>query len=857
MNKLFYVVVNEGVPTKIRAAVRLALLATGLSTGSLLGSHAFAASETKDGPTTDLSKVTVTSRNREEVAQDVPLPVQVLGGAQLERDGVVSIWDLPEKVPNLQMNPPGENARKVSPSIRGIGRNGANDSAEGSVGVIVDGVTLYYAGQAWSDYVDLDRIEVLRGPQGTLMGKNTTLGAINIVTKTPSFVRASSFEVDAGSLDTLSGKFSTTGPIIDDLLAFRGTFVVDRVSGLFTNTYQSMGHAKETWNEKNRLAGRVQFLFTPTENIRDRVILDKLRSDERVNLSFPWDNGPAVWSDGVLRATVTAPPAYSNGPYVNYGYLGKFAQRAEWFHNADGSPYQPLLGSTDFENAEARPQITNQWGASNQFDWTVFNHTLTSITAYRYQDFDIKNGGATRFYIGNGGQQLWNEQFSEELRITSDPGHTIDYQAGLYYLKAEVYSDDPDYNGPDAGAWFASNGQYNTLIATPSGRELLGASLNGLYQSIVTDAEVESAAIYGQADWHITDKAILTAGLRQTHENKTNRVSLQLDRPGLPLTAAYYPQATAAELVAANGVRDGRIGAPYDFYEGNPLEDDLTAWNIGPSYKLSKDVLLYASVGQGIKSGFIYFNPSSRPDLPGFETDIKQEKSLDYELGIKTLLLNRKLQLNVNLYQTQVTDYQTSFTNIQPDGVTVITAWTNAPGVKATGVEFESAYQVTPALSFTASGAYNRATYDSQWLVAKAEIDTSLPQYSGVNIRNRFNDFNGEQLAYAPLVTFNVGLNYQIPIGDYLARATINDSYRSGTYLNANRAASTYQDAYNLVNVGVGVLTQDHKYELAVNVRNALDQFYATSKGVYSSTAARTLALGAPRFWEIALRVKL
>jgi iron complex outermembrane receptor protein len=111
--------------------------------------------------------IIVTSRNREEIAQDVPLPVTVLGGDRLDREDIKSIYDLPSKVPNLRLNNAGENARKVSPSIRGLGRGGANDSMEQSVGVIVDGVTLYYSGQAWNDYVDLDRIEVLNGPQGT------------------------------------------------------------------------------------------------------------------------------------------------------------------------------------------------------------------------------------------------------------------------------------------------------------------------------------------------------------------------------------------------------------------------------------------------------------------------------------------------------------------------------------------------------------------------------------------------------------------------------------------------------------------------------------------------------------------
>jgi iron complex outermembrane receptor protein len=186
-----------------------------------------------------LATVMVTSRNREEIAQDVPLPVQVIGGEQLERDGVKSIWDLTGKAPNLQLNPPGENARKVSISIRGVGRNGANDSAEGSVSTIVDGVPLYYSGQAWSDYVDLDRIEVLRGPQGTLIGKNTTLGAVNIITRPPSFKPAHSFSISAGNQNDLTGRFSSTGPIVDGLLAYRAAFVADRADGYYTNTYQS------------------------------------------------------------------------------------------------------------------------------------------------------------------------------------------------------------------------------------------------------------------------------------------------------------------------------------------------------------------------------------------------------------------------------------------------------------------------------------------------------------------------------------------------------------------------------------------------------------------------------------------
>ncbi len=289
-------------PKVIAAAVSFVI-------GTSLGSFNVYAAETADKDkgkvkekAVKLETVLVTSRNRAEAAQEVPLPVRVIGGERLDRDDIKSVWDLPSVAPNLQLNNPGENARKVSPGIRGLGRGGANDSMEQSVGTIVDGVTLYYSGQAWADYVDLDRIEVLYGPQGTLVGKNTSLGAIKIATKAPSFKPASKFEVTAGELNTLQGKFSTTGPLIDDLLAYRGSFLVTRQDGLYDNTYLNFGKSRETWREANKAAGRIQFLLTPNEDFTGRFIFDKLRSDERVNTgNVLASNGPDTFADGSAR----------------------------------------------------------------------------------------------------------------------------------------------------------------------------------------------------------------------------------------------------------------------------------------------------------------------------------------------------------------------------------------------------------------------------------------------------------------------------------------------------------------------------------------------------------------------------
>jgi iron complex outermembrane recepter protein len=843
-------------------------LIVGTSLAAFQPAHAAETDKDKKDKAVKLETVVVTSRNRAEAAQDVPLPVRVIGGERLDREDIKSVWDLPAVAPNLQLNNPGENARKVSPGIRGLGRGGANDSMEQSVGTIVDGVTLYYSGQAWADYVDLDRIEVLYGPQGTLVGKNTSLGAIKIATKAPSFKPSSSVEITGGELNTLQGKFSTTGPLIGDLLAYRGTFLVDRKDGLYDNTYLNYGKSRETWRESNKIAGRIQFLLTPNEDLTGRFIFDKLRSDERTNTGNKLvSNGPATWADGTVRPT-TAPIVDNTGytvvgdDFETYGYLGKFAERAAWFHNDDGSVYQPPVGTTDIENSEARPQITNQWGSSAQFDWHVENHTITSITAYRYQDFDIKNGGQFGpFYVSNSGQQLWNDQFSQELRIASDtePGKFFDYQAGIYYLDAEVYSDDPSYYGPDAGAWFAKTAQYKALIQAPdaqkslraAGRELLRASLDGVYQSSVTDATVSSLAAYAQVDLHFTEQFNLSLGVRDTDESKNNKIATQLDRPGEDLQKlkdAYG--ATDAQLAAAKAIRAGQVPvAAFDFVAGNEINDNLVAWNISPSYKVNDDFNVYASVGKGVKSGFIYFGQYVAPDLndPNFVSYIKPEETLDYELGFKSLLLDRTLQLNANLYDTQVTDYQASWTRTNPrDEGTFITAWGNAPKVEAKGIELEANYRLNKEWDFNLAAAYNEATYEAEWLVQAPEISTT-----------KYIDRNGEQIANVPKVVVNYGFNYQTPIAGYLGRVTLQNTYKSGSYFNDNHAEFTWQKAYNITNLGLALGSLNKKWEAQLNVRNLLDTDYAIRRTTFTSTAGQSVEIGAPRYWSLTLKYSL
>jgi iron complex outermembrane receptor protein len=785
-------------------------------------------------PSETLDAVVVTSRNKEEIAQDVPLPISVVGGKTLDRDNVVTVNELVKKVPNLGVF--GSNPRQTSIAIRGIGKNSANDTMEPSVGVIVDGVVSSYVGQSWNDFVDLDRIEVIRGPQGTLLGKNTTLGVINISTKAPSFTPGYTYEARVGEHNELTGKFSATGPVIDNLLAYRGSFFLTKKDGVLDNTWQS---GPETWNETNRIGGRLQFLATPTDTLSARVILDQTQSVENGNKSLLVSNGPAFFENGPARTTT-------------------FASRLSrsYFNNADGTPYQPQFGDNKIEDAKARPQRTKQSGISTELKWNINDaYTLTSLTAKRQQHFDIKNGGVTHFDIGDGGQQLWNDQISQEIRLSFAGNEHYDYQVGLYYMDAEVYSDDPTAFGADAGAFNASNSQYAAL-SDPRYRGLLRDSQDGVYRSYVLNPTTQSLAAFGQLNWYLTDKTTLTLGLRNTYEKKEGRNRRELDRAGKDLTddskAANYGLnlANAADLAAWNAAKAlyrSASGTSYDWIKGKTINDNSVAWLISPSYKWSKDLMFYTSAAYGEKSGAVEFNTDSSSPNYGQPQNVDAEKALDFELGFKSMLFERKVLLNANLYYTKVTDYQGNLTvpdTTQPSGLRTYLG--NIPGVRARGIEFETAFAATPNFSLNLNGSYNDAVY--------TEFTTTAPDLS----TNQLADYSGRQLHGAPKVTLNYGFDYNKPLGGgYAAHIYLTNSYRSGTYLASNQSKFTWQEGYTLTDGGIGIAKGNGKYELSLVGKNLFDKDYATGKGTYSGTGAITEQPGYGRTIGVVFRAKM
>jgi iron complex outermembrane receptor protein len=737
--------------------------------------------------------IVVTARNRTENLQDVPIPISVVNGEVLAQQRVFTVADVAQRAPGLTATTP--NARRTGVSLRGVGRTSGNDNMEAAVGVIVDDVFLGHVGMTYQDFTDLDRVEILRGPQGTLLGKNTSLGVLKYTSKAPSFDPEGVAEIEGGlSTPSFKARGSYSDGLVDGLLAYRASFFVDKQDGDILNVNPEGGR----WHERNRWGGRGQLLFTPSDTLSFKLNVDAARTDENSNTK-PFMVDPATLNDGSARATT---------------YSTRLAR--DYFGG-----YQPIIGSWNTIDVDmAEPLVTKNSGVSLVATWDAGPFELTSITAGRKFSFDAKNDSEqTAFAIARGGTLVDSWQLSQEFRIAGELTPSLDYQAGLYLFKIDTETTSRSLFGADAGAFYATDAQYRTL-STAAGRALLQASLNNVYSTTFQNPVSDSQALFGQVNWKVTDRATLTAGLRYTREHKTNditRTSSFLD--GSPLVSTGN--------ATADAIRAAQLGTDYATVEGDPIDDDSVAWLINPSFKLTDDILLYASGSAGGKSGAVAF------DSNGVRRNVAPEKTNDYELGFKSQLFDRRLSLNVNAYYTKVRDYQNVTSEPDPTSTSGFSSRLgNIPGIEARGVEFDVFLNVADGFTVNLGGAYNKATY-TDW--STATCPRSYPTTVAVC------DNTGKQIVGAPLWSAVIGFDYRrkIPRFGVTLHAFANDSYRSGHNLEQLLSEYGWQKGYHVTDAGVGVIREfgDLRTELSVVAKNLFDTKYTTSVNDFSNTA--------------------
>jgi iron complex outermembrane receptor protein len=777
----------------------------------------------------NLAEVTVTSRRKEEKLQEVPIPIAVVGGEQMKRDNIVSVQDFSRRVPNLGVT--NTNARQTSIALRGLGKNAGNESMESSVGVMIDNVWQSWVGSTWVNFADIDHVEVLRGPQGTLQGKNSNLGLINVVSQAPSFKSGYYADGFAGNRNSLQGKFGATGAILPGLLAYRASGYIDKRDGFVENVDIAVTDGK--LQETESLGGRLQFLLTPSDELSARFILDRTASTQSMSVN-PNMLDPATFADGTAR-----PTTYSSR-------LGR-----DWFDvfTRSGQPITTIGDPRKVAQDDKQKSRADSEGVSAEINWDVLGHRFTSVSAYRNALFEPHHDGdrSVADIMRIGGVTVDNEQWSQEFRIASREPGPIDYQAGFFAMRSVAETLSQNHFGDDAGAFYASNAQYNRLNSSAVGRQMMSASLRELMDTAYLNPATDSYAGYGQLNWHITDAATLTLGLRNTFEQRSNSGN-HYALGGADLSAlASSIGATAQNLNDALAIRNGQIKANW-VAPRQGFDQNSQNWLVNPSYKITKDIMAYFSVAGGQKSGAAQFNANT-----GAVENVDPEDVMDYELGIKSSWLDRTLVFNLNLYQTDVEGFQSQL--VLPDEARpgqFRTRLGNVEGIQLRGVELETSWDVTPGLNLFLNGSYNHAIY-TDFRNAPCPPEANQP----------ICDQTGQTLPNAPAFTANFGFDYRVPFGfgvgdDYGLQwhAFMVDSFKSAANYNASLSESGKQPAYHVTDGGIGLGTKNGKYNLDLVGRNIFDTIYLTNSSNWSSTGASTGTFGDARYYGVHFRAK-
>jgi iron complex outermembrane receptor protein len=760
--------------------------ATGARAANESGAPAALAS-TND-TTSSLDSVVITARFRREDAQTVPISLSVVDAATLERTRTDNTSQLSQLVPSLNYVSP--NPRNTAFTIRGLGSSvvaiaQSNDGLEPGVGFYVDQVYHGRPATAAFDFMDLDRVEVLRGPQGTLFGKNTTAGAISISTKAPTFAREGAVEVSAGDYGYYQAKGYLSGGLFGDVVAARVSAATTGHNGVLKNVTTGIDD-----NDQHNSEARVQFLIAPSDALHVRLIGD-------------YSNFNSTCCTQVFVGVGTS----LKSPSKQYPGLATGVRYAPPSLN----PYDRL---TDID--AALKVATNEGGVSAITDWNLGAATLTSVTAWRWWNWDAAND---RDYTSLSIQTLQHipsrqDQYSQEFRIASNGTNTVDYVAGLYWFDQTILGEPITQYGPVATYW---------LLGPPS------TYPSNLLDGYTTDGHTrfhsDSYAAFGEAVWHATSRLSVTAGLRYTVENKQGRYASTvfggLATTNQTLTNAKLsilrPQSYTATV--NDGAATGRVNVSYDIADG---------------------AMLYAIYSRGNKSGGINMSglPLNTANLPALSTAVvRPERITTGEIGVKTRLFDRRLLFNVDVYDTEVKDFQTNVVDTGPGALRGYLA--NIEKVRVRGVEADATFRLTDHFDGHLSSAWTDGKYVSY---KNGPCPLEL-----IGNSTAVCDLSGRPLSVTPHTAVAAGAEYFQPLGmgrlsgEAFLRADL--IYRTATYGDPSDSRYTLIPGYTLVNAIFG-FRNPGRWEVSVWARNLLNRNYLQNLTVQAGNSG--LIVGAP-----------
>lgn len=687
---------------------------------------------------TVIEELVVTAQKREQRLIDVGASVASLDGEALRAARVDGPTDLATQVPNVDVkeNTPGAQAIVT---VRGVGLNDFSSTNNSTVGLYVDEVFLASFAQMDFNFFDLDRIEVLKGPQGTLYGRNSTAGAINILSAAPSLAGPSGYvSATAANYDRFEAE-GAANLTAGETLAFR-------LSGKAVNQGEGYWYSRtlrRDLGEQDILSGRAQILWKPDDRLSARLKFEAEKNRSEIGVGKFFGTIPAA-------AGVTCPNFADPSRCVNsHGYTDVTRDKFEGDWNSP-APYR-----------------VSQWSGTGRIDADLGFAQLAAVTGYinfkRGFHIDADAGPAIDAEFDQNDKV---EQFSQEVRLSGEAGRAS-WIVGAYYSWDQVRTLAP--------------GQF---------RDIFNTSV-----LITADQETRSQALFGQADWKLTDRLTLVTGLRYTDEER--------DYTGG--TRDLNPFGLSFLCLAVGACAPGPGQTQLSFIDAG-ISDTNWSWRAGLNFKPSDDTLLYALVSRGVKSGG-FFNGITTSSFA--LAPYAPETLTDYEAGFKARLFDRSLSIEASAFWYDYEDLQTqTFTNV---GAVSLIKLGNVDKATVKGLDVQAVWLPVEGLSLNAGLGL---------------LDTKLGSFRTAGPAGPITVPKGNKLPNAPDLTLNLQGRYEWPMmGDWTAAVQAGAHYSDEVFKEALNTPYLSADGYWLFDARAS-LTSSSGWELAVWAKNLGDKAY-------------------------------
>ncbi|KRA80750.1 TonB-dependent receptor [Altererythrobacter sp. Root672] len=763
-------------------------------------------------PAADGDEIVVTAQFREQNLQDTPLAITAVNSQMLEARSQTNIAQVAGQAPSVTLKPQGTAyGPSMTASIRGIGQYDFNPALEPGVGLYIDDV--YYATLTGSlfDLLDLDRVEILRGPQGTLAGRNSIGGAVKLYSKRPTGSNTGTVSATYGSRDRIDLRASADLGLTDSLSA--------RISGVsksqdgyisrmdFGCVHPAGSDALNPTNGVPRIlpansdcvlakegevgyqAVRGQLRWQPNDRIDVNISADFTNDDRTTGGSVLLERRNAAGA--IVSPNYPSPPNPAarvfdinpfgaDIPYDSRFVCGQFCNYATYMSLADnGQPTSIVDGRVNFKG----------WGVSGQVDWDLTdNLNLTSITAYRDYRSQFSNDddlSPLAHSLGSGDLSFWS--FSQELRLNGTAlDDTLEYTLGGFYM------------------------DQRSVYATQ--QDLRYAGLAPFVGDDPVNADTKAAFLH--VAWRPIDPLTLTGGLRYTDEHK-DYTYVRLTPDG-----QVHPQ-----LGALNGVTGN--------YDNSRVDYRLNAM-----YEITPDVSAYAQWSTGFKGGGINPRPFFAQQVLPFDPETLES----YEVGVKTQMFDRAVRFNVAAFYSNYNDVQLALSNCPQAGAGFAVPCAlpaNAGDAHVKGIELETTIKPIDGLLIDGSASYTDFDY----------IGDSLDPASGITA--------GMVSSYTPEWKWSIGAQYEVPLGTSGSLTPrVDAAYQSSVYTNAVNAPTNLIEGYTVANARLTWKNEDGDLELGLEVTNLFDKYYfQTLFDLTRAGAGFVTGLpGRPREWAVSVK---